>query len=51
MAKRIGATTRQIASSHASPLSHPQAVFEIIVAAAQGAQKHQVKPFDKRTGV
>src|SRR5207302_8563888 len=35
MAKRIGATTRQIASSHASPVSHPQAVFEIIVAAAQ----------------
>ena len=37
MAKRIGAITRQIASSHASPVSHPQAVFEIIVAAAQGA--------------
>jgi pimeloyl-ACP methyl ester carboxylesterase len=37
MAKRIGATTRQIASSHASPVSHPQAVFEIIVAASQGA--------------
>src|SRR2546426_3386635 len=35
MAKRIGATTRQSASSHASPVSHPQAVFEIIVAAAQ----------------
>jgi pimeloyl-ACP methyl ester carboxylesterase len=40
MAKRIGATTRQIASSHASPVSHPRAVFEIIVAAAQGAHKH-----------
>ena len=51
MAKRIGATTRQIASSHASPLSHPRDVFEIIVAAAQGAQKHQGKPSDKRAGV
>src|SRR6266436_3392711 len=40
MAKRIGATTRQIASSHASPVSQPQAVFEIIVAAAQGAHSH-----------
>jgi pimeloyl-ACP methyl ester carboxylesterase len=40
MAKRIGATTRQIASSHASPVSHPRAVLEIIVAAAQGAHKH-----------
>jgi pimeloyl-ACP methyl ester carboxylesterase len=40
MAKRIGATTRQIASSHASPVSHPRAVFEIIVAAAQGAHRH-----------
>jgi pimeloyl-ACP methyl ester carboxylesterase len=37
MARRIGATTRQIASSHASPVSHPQEVFEIIVAASQGA--------------
>src|SRR6266699_2677728 len=40
MARRIGATTRQIASSHASPVSHPQAVFEIIVAAAQGVHRH-----------
>jgi pimeloyl-ACP methyl ester carboxylesterase len=37
MAKRIGATTRQIASSHASPVSHPKAVFDLIVAASQGA--------------
>jgi len=51
MARRIGATTRQIASSHASPVSHPRAVFEILVAAAQGAHKHQVKPADKRAGV
>ncbi len=51
MARRIGATTRQSASSHASPVSHPRAVFEIIVAAAQGAHKHQVKPSDKRAGI
>ncbi|GCE28489.1 alpha/beta hydrolase [Dictyobacter alpinus] len=37
MAKRMGATTRQIPSSHASPVSHPQDVFEIIVAASQVA--------------
>jgi pimeloyl-ACP methyl ester carboxylesterase len=37
MARRIGATTREIASSHASPVSHPQEVCEIIVAASQGA--------------
>ena len=37
MAKRIGATTREIASSHASPVSHPQDVFELIVAAAKAA--------------
>jgi pimeloyl-ACP methyl ester carboxylesterase len=37
MAKRIGATTREIASSHASPVSHPKAVFDLIVAASQGA--------------
>lgn len=51
MARRIGATTRQIASSHASPVSHPQEVFEIIVAAAQGAPSHQVKLSDKRADV
>lgn len=36
MAKRMGATTREIPSSHASPVSHPQDVFEMIVAASQG---------------
>jgi pimeloyl-ACP methyl ester carboxylesterase len=37
MAKRMGATTRQIDSSHGSPVSHPQAVFDLIVAASQGS--------------
>lgn len=37
MAKRMGATTREIDSSHASPVSHPKAVFDLIVAASQGA--------------
>ena len=37
MAKRMKATTREIDSSHASPVSHPQAVFELIVAASQGS--------------
>ena len=38
MAKRMGATTREIASSHASPVSHPQEVFDFIVAASQGVR-------------
>ena len=38
MAKRMGATTREIASSHASSVSHPQEVFDLIVAASQGAR-------------
>ena len=38
MAKRMGATTREIASSHISPLSHPQVVFDLIVDAA-----HKIK--------
>jgi pimeloyl-ACP methyl ester carboxylesterase len=37
MAKRMGAMTRQIDSSHGSPVSHPQEVFDLIVAASQGA--------------
>ena len=36
MARRMGATTREIASSHASPVSHPEEVFDFIVTAAQG---------------
>ena len=36
MAKRMGATTHEIASSHASPVSHSAAVFDLIVAASQG---------------
>ena len=35
MARRMGATTREIASSHASPVSHPREVFELIVAASK----------------
>jgi pimeloyl-ACP methyl ester carboxylesterase len=38
MASRMGATTREIASSHASPVSHPQEVFDFIVAASHGAR-------------
>ncbi|GHO50998.1 alpha/beta fold hydrolase [Ktedonospora formicarum] len=36
MAKRIGAHTREINSSHASPITHPRDVVDIIIAAAQG---------------
>ncbi|GHO80416.1 alpha/beta hydrolase [Ktedonobacter sp. SOSP1-85] len=35
MAKRIGATTREIPSSHASPVSHPYEVSELILEATQ----------------
>ncbi len=35
MAKRMGATTRKIASSHAAMVSHPQDVFDMICSAAQ----------------
>jgi hypothetical protein len=38
MARRMGATTREIDSSHASPVSHPEAVFDLVVAASQGAR-------------
>jgi hypothetical protein len=38
MAKRMGATTREIASSHASPVSHPEEVFDFIVTASQGVR-------------
>jgi pimeloyl-ACP methyl ester carboxylesterase len=38
MARRMGATTREIASSHASPVSHPKEVFDFIVAASHGAR-------------
>jgi pimeloyl-ACP methyl ester carboxylesterase len=34
MARRMKATTREINSSHASPVSHPDAVFDIIVASS-----------------
>lgn len=35
MAKRIGATTIEVDSGHASPVSHPREVAELIFAAAQ----------------
>ncbi|GCE13509.1 alpha/beta hydrolase [Tengunoibacter tsumagoiensis] len=38
MAQRIGATTREIASSHASPVSHPYEVASIILLAARHAR-------------
>jgi hypothetical protein len=37
MAKRMGATTRQVALSHESPVSHPEEEFNLILAASQGA--------------
>jgi pimeloyl-ACP methyl ester carboxylesterase len=39
MAKRIGATTREIAANHASPISHPQDVLECILAASEGIRR------------
>ena len=39
MAQRAGATTSSIASSHASPVSHPREVADVILAAAQAAIK------------
>ena len=38
MARRMKAATREIDSSHASPVSHPEEVFDLIVAASQGAR-------------
>jgi hypothetical protein len=35
MAHRIGATTVEVRSSHASPVSHPDQVADLILAAAQ----------------
>ncbi len=39
MAGRMKATTREIDSSHASPVSHPLTVFDLIVAASQGSHQ------------
>src|SRR5258708_38441185 len=47
MARRIGATTRQIASRHPSPLSHPRYGVRTRVAPAQGAQRDQGPPYGK----
>jgi len=38
MAKRAGATTIEVRSSHASPASHPDKVAGLIVAAARAAR-------------
>ncbi len=38
MARRMKAATREIDSSHASPVSHPEEVFDLIVAASQGTR-------------
>jgi pimeloyl-ACP methyl ester carboxylesterase len=35
MARRAGSTTEEVASSHASPLSEPQAVTDLVLAAAR----------------
>jgi hypothetical protein len=35
MAKRMGATVRKVAASHAAMLSHPREVAELITLAAQ----------------
>ena len=37
MAARIGATTIEVQSSHASPASHPKEVARLIMAAARAA--------------
>jgi hypothetical protein len=40
MAKRMGATIRTVASSHAAMVSHPKEVVELIIQAAEpGNQK------------
>jgi hypothetical protein len=37
MAKRMGATVRTVAASHAAMVSHPKEVVEMIVQAAESA--------------
>jgi pimeloyl-ACP methyl ester carboxylesterase len=39
MAKRMGAITREVASSHISPLSHPQEVLDLIADATRKGKK------------
>lgn len=39
MAQRIGATIREIPANHASPVSHPQDVVDLIVAASEGISR------------
>jgi pimeloyl-ACP methyl ester carboxylesterase len=42
MAERIGATISSLAASHASPLSHPQEIAQVIISAAKA--KAQAQP-------
>ena len=39
MAKRMGATIRSVAASHASLVSHPKEVADLIIAAAESAKE------------
>jgi hypothetical protein len=39
MAKRMGATIRSVAASHASMVSHPKDVFDIILLAADSEKQ------------
>jgi len=39
VAKRMGATTTEVASSHVPMLSHPDLVIDVIRAAANAVQK------------
>jgi len=42
-AKRMGATTVEVKSSHVPMLSHPNQVLEVIRSAAIGVQRGKVK--------
>ena len=43
MAKRMGATTRSVPASHASMVSHPKEVVDLIVAAAESVRSASAK--------
>jgi len=42
MAKRMGATVRTVPASHASMISHPEAVADVIAAAAESGTAAKV---------
>jgi pimeloyl-ACP methyl ester carboxylesterase len=44
MAARMGATVRSVAASHASMVSHPQEVADIILLAAESGQANAARP-------